>query len=523
MQRSADLNRYALISVSEKEGIAAFAKTLVRSGYTIVSTGGTAEALAAEGIHVTPIEKLTGTPESFDGRMKTISFAVEAGILFDRDKSSHIEEARRLGIPRIDVVVCNLYPFVEVVRDPEVLVEVAVEQIDVGGPTMVRSAAKNFRHVVILVEPRDYTRVGEAIAKGALTLELRQELAAKAFAHLSYYDSIIARFLRKETFPEKITLAGVKYGTLRYGENPHQEAAFYLEPNTTSPLGRLKRLAGRELSMMNVMDINAGLEVVRLFDEPSAVVIKHSNPCGIALGTSIVEAFLRAIEGDPESAFGGVIVVNRPLDEACVEEIAKFKDEHQGNIDIVAAPAIPEAVVKILAAVRKTMGIYSFGEITKPAKDEMNLKSVLGGFLLQTADFGHEESFAQWETVTKARPSAEAIQLMQIGWKFISRVRSNAIIIMDKEIPMTRGIGTGQPSRVRAVKLALAQAGSHAQGGILVSDGFFPFEDSVRLAAEMGISSIVQPGGSVNDAASIKAADAAGIAMVFTHRRAFWH
>lgn len=504
------MEKYALISVFDKTGIADFAKQIADLGYKIISTGGTAKHLKENGVQIIPIQDITGNPESFDGRIKTISFQIESGILFDRSSPSHIKQAKELQIKPIDIVVCNLYPFEK---------EQTIENIDVGGPTMIRAAAKNYEHVVIVVDPDDYEQVAHVLKK--MPFELRKELAAKAFAHLSLYDSPLAKFLGKDLFPKEVTLPGRKIIDLRYGENPHQQAAFYLQPNTNSPLKNLKRLAGRELSLVNLTDINAGLASVRLFNEPAAVVIKHNNPAGIALGMTAKEATKRAIEADAESAFGGIIVLNTPFDEDTASVVAAFKDEKHGNIDIVAAPTISDSALSILTNLRKSMGIYTFGDIPS-LQSSFDIKFVDGGFILQTSD-DVLQGFGKWEVVTEKKPTEDQIKQMQLAWKFISRIRSNAVIVVDKQLPMTRGIGTGQTSRVRATKIALEQAGEYTKGAIMASDSFFPFADSVELAANKGISAIVQQGGSVNDQASIDAANKAGIIMVFTHCRAFWH
>lgn len=514
--------RYALLSVYSKTGIVEFAKVLQDLGYIIISTGGTAKVLTENGLPVVPIQEITGNPESFDGRMKTISFQIESGILFDRDDPSHVAQAKDLGIKPIAIVVCNLYPFEQTIAKKGVTLEDAIENIDVGGPTMIRAAAKNFKSVLVVVDPDDYPKIAGAFRTNTITEDFRQELAAKAFAHLSLYDSQIARFLGHEPFPQEMTIPGRKGMPLRYGENPHQAGVVYFEPNTNSPLRNLQRLSGRELSFVNLTDINAGIESVRLFEEPAAVVIKHNSPCGIALGENAAEALARAIEADPESAFGGVVVLNQIIDLETAKVIAAFKDERRGNIDIVAVPNITPGALELLKSVRKTMGIYTFGEIPVKGSD-FNIKFVEGGFVLQTADTDIESGFEQWEFVTATVPTGQQLEQMTIAWKFICRIRSNAVIVVDKDLPMTRGIGSGQTSRVRSTKIALEQAGKHAKGAVLASDSFFPFDDSVKLAEKAGIAAIVQQGGSINDKVVIDAANKAGIAMVFTGRRAFWH
>lgn len=518
------MEKFALLSVFDKEGVVDFANTLHKLGYKIISTGGTAKILIENGINVTPIQQITGNPESFDGRMKTISFQIESGILFDRENPSHVREAKELGIKPIDIVVCNLYPFEKTIQKENIELDEAIENIDVGGPTMVRAAAKNFKNVLVVVDPKDYERIGEAL-QGETLQDLRQELAAKAFAHLSLYDSQISRFLNSsELFPDELTLPGRKVTDLRYGENPHQKAAFYSYPTTNSPMKNLKKLWGRDLSLINLTDINAGLESVRLFsEEAAAVIIKHNSPCGIALGNTIEVALKRAIEADPESAFGGIIVLNKPMNFEAAKAIGAFKDERKSNIDIVAVPDIDEAALEYLKRVRKTMGIYVFGKIPKKRSHDENLKWIDGGFILQTIDSDVDKVFKEWKIVTKIKPTKQQLKQMRTAWKFVTRIRSNSIIIVDEKLPMTRGIGSGQTSRYRSTQIALKQANSHAKGGILASDSFFPFDDSVNLAAEHGISAIIQQGGSINDQLSIDAANKTGIPMVFTGRRAFWH
>ncbi|MBI4036844.1 hypothetical protein HY385_00255 [Candidatus Daviesbacteria bacterium] len=321
---------------------------------------------------------------------------------------------------------------------------------------------------------------------------------------------------------DQLTLSGDLLLQLRYGENPHQKASFYTFAKSSSPLKKLKRLWGRELSLVNLTDINAGLEAVRLFEEPAAVVIKHNSPCGIALGKDGAQALQRAIDADPESAFGGVIVLNRTFDDGCFKIVAQFKASGKGNFDIIAVPILEKGVFEKLSALRKSMGIYTFGKIPKKNGTNFNIKFVDGGFIVQNRD-EVEKGFGSWEAVTKKKPTKKQLQQMKIGWKFISRIRSNCVLVVDQNLPKTCGIGSGQTSRVRATKIALEQAGKKAQGGILVSDSFFPFADSVELAIKAGISAVIQQGESINDALSIEAANKAGIPMVLTHHRAFWH
>ncbi|MBI2597200.1 bifunctional phosphoribosylaminoimidazolecarboxamide formyltransferase/IMP cyclohydrolase [Candidatus Daviesbacteria bacterium] len=505
------IKKFALLSVYDKTGISDLAKILRELGYEIISTGGTFEVLKNDGIKVIPIEEITGNPrDSFDGRMKTISFQIESGILFDRENPKHLEQVQKLNIPQIDIVVCNLYPFEE---------KPSIETIDVGGPTMIRAAAKNYQNCVVIVDPKDYGQVKNVLDNK----QLRKQLASKAFYHLSFYDSQIGKFFNEEKFPKEVTIPLRKTNVLRYGENPHQDGTLYLTANTNSPLSKLNHLWGRQLSGTNIGDIYAGVETVRQFQEAAACVVKHLSPCGIATGTDAKEALDRAVEADPVSAFGGVIVLNRKMDLEAAKIVATFKNEKEGNIDIVAVPEISDQACKLLREVRKSMGIYTFGNIPDYRTEKWDIKYFAGGMLLQDFDDNVENSFKDWEVVTKTKPIEKQYRLMQFGFKAVKAVRSNAVLVVDKDMPMTRGIGSGQTSRVGAAKIALEQAGDFAKGGILISDSFFPFDDCVKLAAKFGISAIVEQGGSVNDAASVAAANEVGISMVFTERRAFRH
>lgn len=513
--------KYALLSVYDKTGIVELAQELSKLGYNIICTGGTAKVLQENGIKIIPIQEITGNPEGFDGRMKTVSFQIESGIVFDRTNPKHVQEAEQLGIKPIDVVVCNLYPFEQAIGKENVLEEDAIENIDVGGPTMIRAAAKNFKNVLVMVDHNDYKTLTKLLNSNKVDENANKHLAAKAFAHLSLYDSQIAKYLRSQIFPEELTLPGRKMIDLRYGENPHQKAAVYLEPNSNSPFKDLVKLSGRDLSLTNLTDINAGIESVRLFNKPCAVVIKHNCPCGIARGDTVEQAVERALEADPESAFGGVVVTNQPFTLKAAKKIEQFKKQGRGNMDIIAAPEIEPKALGLLKEVRKTTGVYTFGQLEKPEELDMQAKFIVGGFVLQTTDIGGY--FEEWKVVTENKPTEQQLKQMRLAWKFICRIKSNAIIIMDEKLPMTRGIGTGQTSRVRSTKIAIQHAGKYAKNGILASDSFFPFNDSVQLAVKAGISAIVQQGGSINDRASIDAANAAGIPMVFTGYRAFWH
>lgn len=509
------MKKYALLSVYDKKGITDFAKVLVKNGYSIISTGGTYETLKKGGVDVTPIDEITGNPKDcFDGRMKTISFQIESGILYDRKNSKHVEEAQNLRVPQIDIVVCNFYPFEE---------KQIIENIDVGGPTMVRAAAKNYKNVLVVVDPNDYAMVVKTLESKKVNEQLRQVLAAKAFYHLSLYDSQIGKFLNMQPFPQEVTIPLRKIKDLRYGENPHQKGSLYQVPNTTSPLIKLNHLWGRQLSGTNTGDIFTGIETVRQFKEPAAAVIKHLSPCGIALGKDAQEALDRALEADPVSAFGGVMVINKPMDIKAAEIIATYKFEKEGNVDVVAVPSISDAALKLLKKVRKSMGVYTFGEIPQKRTEKWDMKYFAGAVLLQDFDDNVDESFKNWKVVTKVKPTEKQLELMKFGFKAVKSVRSNAVLVVDRDIPKTLGIGSGQTSRIGATKIALEQADRFAKGGILISDSFFPFDDCVKLAAKYGISAIVEQGGSVNDKASVDAAQNSGIPLIFTGRRAFRH
>lgn len=516
-------NKYALLSVYDKSGIVELAKELSKFGYKIISTGGTGKVLKEAKIPVIPIQDITGNPESFDGRMKTISFAIEGGILFDRGNAQHVKEATALKVPKIDIVVCNLYPFEETVKDPKVKIETAIENIDVGGPTMVRAAAKNFKNIIVVVSPTDYSHILENLRIGKTpSLEYRKTLASKAFHHLSFYDAQVAAFLDENQFPAEVTLPGRLNKILRYGENPHQKSSVYFEPNSNSPLVNLQKLTGRDLSYVNFTDIASGLESVRVFKTPAAVVIKHNSPSGIALGDSPCEALKRAVAADPVSAFGGVMVLNKPIDAKTANAIADFKEENGVLVDIIAAPGITSGAEAIIKAIRKSTGIYTFGKIPTFRSNNTHVRYFDGGFVLQDWDNSGEDT-KEWKVVTRKKPTQKELEQMKVAWKFIGRIKSNSIIVMDKTLPMTRGIGSGQTSRIRSVAIALEQAGKYAKGAVLASDSFFPFDDSVKMAAKAGIAAIVQQGGSVNDKLSIEAADKAGIPMVMTGERKFWH
>ncbi len=478
-----------------------------------MSTGGTGKLLRTAHIPYIPVETITGNPESFDGRMKTISFQIEGGILFDRSNQKHRKDAKAMHIPPIDVVICNLYPFE---KTP------SIENIDVGGPTMVRAAAKNFKHVLVIVDPADYTRISGLMRKKRVDEVLRQELAAKAFAHLSLYDALVARYLNREKYPDVLTIPLRKKEQLRYGDNPDQSAVWYVEPGTDAVMPHLTIRAGRVLSATNMSDIDAGIKSVRLFRGPAATVIKHNSPCGIGLGKTGHEALKNALESDPESAFGGVVVMNVPMTIRAAVVIAAFKEQGRGMMDIVAVPDITDDALAMVTKVRKTTGVYTFGVIRPHSPNKRFVRWIDGGIILQNEN-NPTDSLTTWKVVTNKRPTKRQLEQMKIIWTAIARIRSNTVAVIDRKLPIIRGIGSGQTSRVLATKIALERAGTFTRGGILASDSFFPFDDSIKLAAKAGIAAIIQQGGSIRDKDSIDAANAAGISMVFTGQRLFWH
>ncbi|MBI4296936.1 MAG: bifunctional phosphoribosylaminoimidazolecarboxamide formyltransferase/IMP cyclohydrolase [Chloroflexi bacterium] len=518
----------AILSVYDKTGIVDFGKGLVDQGMELFSTGGTKRALEGAGVAVRGIEEMTDFPEMLDGRVKTLHPAVHSGILFRRDIPDHREQMKRHGFQGIDLVAVNLYPFAQTVARPGVTLDEALENIDIGGPTMLRSAAKNFPHVLVVCDPADYPQILEALEKGLVGLEERQRLAQKAFQHVAYYDTVIAQYLRQDKtapyFPEELTLAYQRRGVLRYGENPHQRGAFYIEPRVAySSLAVGSQVLGQELSLCNVNDLSAALETVREFrDRPAVAVIKHATPSGFAFGRSLAEALEKAIHADATSAFGGIIGLNQAIDVATAQVVAKFKGQEASNIDAIVAPGAAEEAVAILRDTRRRMILYTVPPLEPLPIGSINLKHIPGGLLLQEANL-RPVSSSGWRVVTKAAPTPDQLRWMEEAWLLLRHIRSNTILVWDGAGGVSLGIGSGQVSRVGAARLALEQAGERARGAILASDSFFPFPDSVELAAQYGIAAIVQQGGSANDQASIAAADSAGMAMVLTGERAFWH
>lgn len=506
----------ALISVSDKRGIVAFAEGLVRLGWEVVSTGGTAAALRKAGLPVTSVDEVTGFPEILDGRVKTLHPRIHAGLLARRDAPAHQAVLREHDIVAFDLLAVNLYPFQATVARPDVTLEDAIENIDVGGPSMLRSAAKNYEWVVPVVDPTDYGMVLDLLGKGSVPAEVRRELAAKVFAHTSDYDGAIARFLtpREDGLPARIGLAMERVQALRYGENPGQRAALYV---TEEPRGMrdLAQRQGKELSFNNLLDLDAAMNAAACWsNRPACAIIKHTTPCGIALGATAAEAFERARATDPVSAFGSVIAFNTVVDEATAKAMAEL------FVEVVVAPSFHEEAL-VQFALRKNLRVVEL-PVARP-DGALDFKRVRGGFLVQDA-FVFQPKEEAWQVVTSRAPTEAEWNDLRFAWAAVASVKSNAILIARDEQAV--GIGAGQMSRVDSAFLAVHKArsqGHETEGAVLASDAFFPFADGVEQAAEAGIAAIVQPGGSVRDTEVIAAADRHGMAMVMTGRRQFRH
>ncbi len=508
--------RRALLSVSDKTGIVELARALAGSGVALLSTGGTCAAIRAAGIPVTEISAHTGFPEIMDGRVKTLHPKVHGGILGRRGRDDAVMAAH--GIEPIDAVFVNLYPFAETVARPDCTFEEAIENIDIGGPAMVRSAAKNHQDVLVVVDPADYPAVAQAVAAGGTDRELRKALAAKAFRHTARYDAMVAGYLGAgEALPENLTLTWQRIQTMRYGENPHQEAAFYAESGDLSgTVAGLTQLQGKALSYNNVADADAALECVKVFQDPACVIVKHANPCGVAEAGDIRAAYDLAFATDPTSAFGGIVAFNRPLDGATLGPILERQ-----FVEVVIAPEVDEEAVAV-ARRKKNVRLLSCGALTGRSRG-LEFKRVGGGLLAQSADeLCWSESGLR--VVTERAPDAQEMRDLAFAWKVAWFVKSNAIVYARNR--QTVGIGAGQMARVTSAVIAARkaeEAGLAVRGSVMASDAFFPFRDSIDAAARAGVRAVVQPGGSMRDQEVIDAANEHGIAMVLTGVRHFRH
>jgi phosphoribosylaminoimidazolecarboxamide formyltransferase/IMP cyclohydrolase len=508
----------ALISVSDKTGIVELAKNLIEFGYEIISTGGTLKVLNESGVKAVDISSVTGFPECLDGRVKTLHPKVHAGLLAMRDNAEHMDFLKSMNIDPIDIVVVNLYPFKETVKKPNIDLQTAIENIDIGGPTMLRSAAKNYQDVAVMVDPADYAKVLEELKNGGITKETKFYLMYKVYQHTSYYDTLIANYLRKKLgieFPDQFTMAFDKAQDMRYGENPHQNAVFYKEAfDVAGSLAVAEQLHGKELSYNNINDTNGALDLLREFTEPTIVAVKHANPCGVATAKTISEAFFKANAADPTSIFGGIVASNRTIDKETAEQI------HNIFIEIVVAPDFTDEALEILKQ-KANIRLLKLPTImnTVPA-DSYDMKKVLGGLLVQEFD-RKVVDLDKCRVVTKKQPTQEQMEDMIFAMKVVKHTKSNAIVVAkDKTI---LGIGGGQVNRIRATKQAIEHSLTDTKGAVLASDAFFPFDDCVEAANAGGISAILQPGGSVRDQLSIDSCDKFGIAMVFSGDRHFKH
>ncbi len=506
----------ALISVSDKRGIVAFARGLAELGWELVSTGGTATAIRKAGLHVTGVDEVTGFPEILDGRVKTLHPKIHAGLLARHDTPTHLEALEAHGILPFDLVAVNLYPFQATIADPAVTLDDAIENIDVGGPSMLRAAAKNYAHVLPIVDPKDYDPILSMIRTDGVTPECRRELAAKVFTHLADYDAAISVFLTEpaEGLPGRMTLSLERLMPLRYGENPDQRAALYA---TEEPRGirNLRKIQGKELSYNNLLDIDAAMSAVSMWtNRPACAVIKHTTPCGIAVGRSALEALEKARATDPVSAFGSVIALNTVVDRAFAESLADL------FVEVVVAPTIHADALEVFRA-KKNLRVVEFPVCTGgPAWD---VKRVRGGFLFQDR-FILGSSEEGWRVATLRQPSAAEWEDLRFAWAAVASVKSNAILLARNEAAI--GIGAGQMSRVDAAFLAVHKArqqGHDPVGSVMASDAFFPFADGLEDAAAAGITAVIQPGGSIRDDEVIAAAERHGMAMVLTGRRVFRH
>ncbi len=510
----------ALFSVSDKRGLVELGQQLADVGWDIVATGGTANTLSKAGINVTPIEQLTGLPEMLGGRVKSLHPAIHGAILA-RDHSKDLTELAKQGYTLIDLVVCNLYPFQQTITQAGVSLAQAIEQIDVGGVAMLRAAAKNFERVTVIIDPDDYEWIGKTLVEEQqISLTERRQLAAKAFAHTRDYDTAIHSYLEDDNIltaehdklPETFTMGMSLSQALRYGENPHQQAGLFAVIGDTGPLGGTL-LQGKPLSYNNLLDADSAWRAVRSFDDrPAVVIVKHTNPTGIAVGETLAETFPAALTSDPVSAFGGVVAVNRTVDEALVRAMGDL------FVEVLIAPDFEPYAQELLAEGRRNCRLLAIPDDSRAS--QLEFRSIAGGVLVQQADQG-DPTTAEWEVVTHRRPTSEEIEALTFAWRAVQHVRSNAIVLAGSTA--TVGIGGGLPSRVDAARLAVKKAGDLAQGAVMASDAFFPFADGVQIAQEAGVTAVIQPGGSIRDQEVIRAADGANMAMIFTKVRHFRH
>ncbi|WP_164670140.1 bifunctional phosphoribosylaminoimidazolecarboxamide formyltransferase/IMP cyclohydrolase [Virgibacillus doumboii] len=507
------MKKRALISVSDKSNITEFAKKLTELDYDIISTGGTLKALVEAGVEAIAVEQVTESPEILDGRVKTLHPSIHGGLLAKRDHSSHQAQLQEHNILPIDMVVVNLYPFKQTLDQINVTEEEIIENIDIGGPTMLRAAAKNFGDVTVVVDPADYDDVITGLTEGKMDKAQRKQLAAKVFRHTAHYDALIADYFTDEPFPKNHTVTYEKVQTLRYGENPHQQAAFYKNPiNTSMSLASATQLHGKELSYNNIQDANAALEIIAEYSDPSTVAVKHMNPCGIGVAETINRAFDKAYEGDSVSIFGGIVACNREIDADLAKKLSGI------FLEIIISPSFTEEALTILTK-KKNIRLLTL-RMDNNQSNYHKLTTVKGGVLIQSNDAADLKK-EQLTYPTEKKPTNEQIEDLLFSWKAVKHVKSNAIVLASNK--QTVGVGAGQMNRVGAANIAIKQAGEKAEGTVLASDAFFPMPDTVEVAAKAGVKAIIQPGGSKRDQDSIDMCNEHGIAMVFTGMRHFKH
>lgn len=506
----------ALVSVSDKTNLVPFVEELVALGYEIISTGGTKNALEAAGISTIGISDVTGFPEIMDGRVKTLHPNVHGALLCVRSNPDHVRQLKELNIEYIDLVCVNLYPFKQTLQKEGATHEEIIENIDIGGPSMLRSASKNYASIPVVVDPNDYDMIIQELKEhGETTLATREHLAAKVFRHTAAYDTLIAQYLSERThekFPENFTVTYEKVQDLRYGENPHQEAAFYKSSNPKYSIANAKQLHGKELSYNNIQDANACIEVLKDFDEPCAVGMKHMNPCGVGIGKDIDEAWDKAYEADSTSIFGGIVSFNREITLKTAEKLSQI------FLEIIIAPSYEEAAFEVLSK-KKNIRLLQL-DTSLEVNNKLKITNVNDGLLVQDADLDviNVDDFTY---PTKRKPTKEEMEQLLMAWKVVKHVKSNAIVLVKDD--MTIGVGAGQMNRVGAAKIAIEQAGEKAKGSVMGSDAFFPMPDTVEAAVEAGVTAIIQPGGSIKDQLSIDVCDEHNIAMVYTGKRHFKH
>ncbi len=514
-----DLIKRAIISVSDKTGIIEFARKLESLEIEIISTGGTAKSLSDAGIKVIPISEITGFPECLDGRVKTLHPNIHGGLLAIRDNPLHMSTLEELNIKAIDMVVVNLYPFKKTIEKEACTISDAIENIDIGGPSMLRAAAKNNKYLTVVCDPEDYKKVAlEIEEKGQVSEKTRFELAAKVFSHTAHYDALIANYLWEKAnlpkYPDLLTYTFEKVQDLRYGENPHQEAAFYKDTcKTKGALNNSVQLNGKELSFNNINDANGALELLKEFKETACVAVKHANPCGVAIGKDIYDAYIKAYKGDPVSIFGGIVAVNEEIDEKTAAEMVKI------FLEIIIAPSYSDEALKILKK-KKNLRVLMLKDILYRPDRGLDLKKVNGGLLVQDLDYKDFE-LDDIKYVTNIKPSDKEMEDLIFAWKVVKHVKSNAIVIAKDG--RTIGIGPGQTNRIWSAEMSIDRSGEEIKDAVLASDAFFPFPDVVEAASKAGVKAIIQPGGSLKDEESIAMCNEKKLSMIFTGMRHFKH